>query len=170
MTIYSETADFLMATPFGLKITAGKDSTILRDLAYDGIPRQIVVPQGLVDIKVDTPAKAYSVRFYDVANRGAKVGGFYQPAASAAYKTISVTNPGLNSRVITGKFNLALNNYQISAPAHGLTPGSYYVMRVDADSGSLPAGFAIGRMSRQHLYYIYALNSSTLAFLYFNAA
>lgn len=170
MTIYSETADFLMATPFGLKITAGKDSTILRDLSYDGIPRQVVVPQGLVDIKVDTPAKAYSIRFYDVANRGAKVGGFYQPAASAAYKTVSVTNPGLNSKVITGKFNLTLNNYQISAPAHGLTPGSYYVMRVDADSGSLPAGFAIGRIGRQHLYYVYALNTSTLAFLYFNAA
>lgn len=169
-SIYSPSANFLLASPLGLEIAAGEGTVVIADSDYEEIPRQIVTPQGLVDIRVDSPFKRYVMRFFDKASQGAKSGKYYQPVAGAEYKTIQVENPGMDAAAITGTVNLSTSNFLIRAPGHNLTPGTYYAMRVDAVSGALPEGWTIGRLSRRNLYYIYAYDASSLALLYWNAS
>lgn len=112
--LYSKTLDANSSSPFGLATRlkgrvhnksasprAALESeayTLYDETTYStkGFAqlRQVVFPQGLVDIVADggDPSPGFTMYFYDLAHRGSRMGDFFQPNRADAYKTIRVEN------------------------------------------------------------------------------
>lgn len=108
LKIYAETPSASLATPTALSLSLGgrvynssgsgaqlpdpSEAYAILDPTTQ-VLRQVYLPQGLVDIEADagSPSYGYTIRFYDIANRGPLVGGFYSPGT--AYRTVRVENP-----------------------------------------------------------------------------
>jgi RHS repeat-associated protein len=170
LNIYTQTISPLSASPFDLQLNIkGQSAQVIRDGAYDNILKQIVTDQSLIDIEVTDPYREFVVRYYEIADSGNQVDGFYEPDIADAFKTVTVTNPDPSQYAASATTDLPTSTTDLSSPTHGLPLDTGFYAFLDSTGPTLPVFTENGATNRTTRYHFNAPSADVINLMYWDS-
>ena len=141
--IYAEGISDALATPTALRFGAASDDHVLVESDH-GVPRQVVVPQGMADVVVLSD-ESYEIRYYYPSQVGAINGEGLFPVEGEPFTVWRIEDPGISedgseclrmTKTINGHAITNLYSWNSASATWTLSKGNALVIETKQTSGS----------------------------------